>query len=171
MQMDAGLDTGPIVAVRTTPVATGERAPALESRLAAIAADLLAETLGPWLRGEVAPTAQGSDGVILTRPLRRADGRLDPHRGAAELERQIRAYEPWPGTFVDTIEGRLVILAATIGPADGSTPGTLTPAGLVTVDGVLVLHHVQPAAGRPMPWTAYLRGHPTVVGSALVPGL
>ncbi len=169
MQMDAGLDTGPVVAVRRTALASDERAPALEARLAAIAADLLAATLGSWVRGELPTAPQAADGVVLTRPLRREDGRLDPGRPAGDLERQVRAYEPWPGTFVDTLDGRLAILEASVAAADGSTPGTLTPAGLATAHGLLQLRRVLPAGGTPMAWDAYLRGHPTIVGSAVVP--
>ena len=56
-----------------------------------------------------------------TRPFRREDGRLDPARPAVELERQVRANAPWPGTFIETADGRLAIIGASIGPPDAST--------------------------------------------------
>ena len=101
MRMDAGLDTGPIVAVERLPLAGSETAPELEARLADLAADLLARSLEPWLRGDLPATPQPEEGATLTRPLRREDGRLDPALPAADLERRVRAYLPWPGTFLE----------------------------------------------------------------------
>ncbi len=105
MRMDAGLDTGPIVARVDVPLRGDERAPDLEARLAEVAAELLDDRLGAWIRGELEAVPQASDGITLTRPLRRDDGRLDPSRPAAELERLVRAYLPWPGTFLDLDDG------------------------------------------------------------------
>lgn len=80
MRMDAGLDTGPIVAQSRRPLDRTETAPDLESVLSNDAANLLSATLGPWLNSEIVPTPQSADGASLTRPLRREDGRLDPSR-------------------------------------------------------------------------------------------
>ncbi len=82
MRMDQGLDTGPIVAQRHQPLTGHETAPDLEARLAGIAADLLADTVGAWLRGEITPQVQPVEGATLTRRLSREDGRLDPERPA-----------------------------------------------------------------------------------------
>ncbi len=102
MRMDAGLDTGPIVAGVDVALRGDERAPELEARLAELAADLLAADSGPGSAGELGAGAAASEGATLTRPLRREDGRLDPSRPAVELERLVRAYLPWPGTFLDS---------------------------------------------------------------------
>ena len=103
MRMDEGLDTGPIVAQAHVPLDGHETTPALEERLAHVAAGLPRSTIsGRGCGGELDARPQPADGATLTRPLRRDDGRLDPRRSAAELERQVRAYQPWPGTFVDT---------------------------------------------------------------------
>ena len=166
MRMDEGLDTGPILAQRRLALDGTERAPALEEALEMIAAALLAESAGPWLRGEIDARPQAQDGATLTRQLRREDGRLDPTRPAPELERQVRAYQPWPGSFVDTIGGRLVVWAAAVGTAMGLAPGVLGPRGLATVDGELLLREVQPAGGRRMSWDAFARGRPGIIGSA-----
>lgn len=174
MRMDEGLDTGPIVAVRTVPLTGAERAPDLEARLAAIAAELLAETLSDWLAGRIEPRPQPSTGVTTTRPLRREDGRLDPARPAAELERRVRAYLPWPGTFVELDGERLVVLAAAVAPtAAGDEPGRLVAEGrapaLATADGRLVLVEVTPAGRRPMAGDAWLRGRREHPGGGIVP--
>ena len=169
MRMDEGLDTGPIVAQVGTPVGLEETAPELEARLASMGADLLSTSLEPWLRGEIREHPQPAVGATLTRPLRREDGRLDPARRAAELDRQIRAYQPWPGSFVETRNGRLTLWAASPGASEHLPSGRFTARGLATGDGTLLLHEVQPAGGRRMPWVEYLRGRPGVVGSDVLP--
>ncbi|HEY5495882.1 MAG TPA: methionyl-tRNA formyltransferase, partial [Candidatus Limnocylindrales bacterium] len=97
-RMDAGMDTGPIVAAEAVALSGDEDAPGLEARLAAVGAGLLGRSLGPWLRGALPAIAQSPDRMSVTRPFRREDGRLDPARPAAALERQVRACRPWPGT-------------------------------------------------------------------------
>jgi methionyl-tRNA formyltransferase len=164
MRMDAGLDTGPVVARVEVPLRGDERAPELELELAEIAGELLDRSLGPWLRGELAAEPQAAGGVELTRPLRREDGRLDPSRPAAELERRVRAYLPWPGTFLELGAERLVVTAASVAASEpGDVPGTLVRAGrapaLATPDGRLVLDGVTPPGKRPMSGEDWLRGH------------
>jgi methionyl-tRNA formyltransferase len=166
MQMDAGLDTGPIVAQERVPLDGTETAPRLEEALGTVAAEMLERNVGPWIRGELAARRQPSAGETLTRPFRREDGRLDPRRSAKDLERQVRAYQPWPGSFMDTDHGRLVVWAAGVGPQTGRPPGTFGPGGLSTADGELLLHEVQPAGGKHMPWDAFVRGRPGIIGSA-----
>lgn len=167
IRMDTGIDTGPIVAQERVGLVGDETAPALEALLAELAASVLARNLGPWCAGESVAVPQDDGIATMTRPLRREDGRLDPLQPAAFLERQVRAYQPWPGTFVETVEaGRLVVLAAEVGQVAAGVPaGTLTGDGLVTADGILTFREVRPAGGRSMPWSAYLRGHPSVIGT------
>jgi methionyl-tRNA formyltransferase len=142
----------------------------LEAILASQGAALLDETVGPWLRGEIAAQPQPDRGATLTRPLRRGDGRIDPGRQAAELERQVRAYQPWPGSFVDTPFGRLVVWSA-VADDDGPAVGTFDELGLGVGTGErLRLIEVQPAGGRRMPWDDFLRGRPSIAGSAIEPG-
>ena len=169
IRMDDGIDTGPIVAVERSALGSDETAPALEARLAATAAELLAGTLDPWLDGRIEPAPQMEEGATLTRPLRREDGRLDASESAAALERRIRAFAPWPGTFVDVAGQRVGVLAGALAePRAGDEPGTLVadPGGLAlaTGDGRLVLREVQPAGGRPMSGDAFLRGRPSILG-------
>ncbi len=163
MRMDAGLDTGPVVARVDVPLTGDERAPDLELHLAQIAGELLDRSLGPWLRGELTAEPQPAEGVELTRPLRREDGRLDPFRSTAALERQVRAYLPWPGTFLEVDGERLVVAAASVAPREpGDRAGTLVRHGrlpaLATSDGRLVLAQVTPPGKRPMAGEDWLRG-------------
>lgn len=172
IRMDEGLDTGPIVAVERFRLRGDEVAPELEAALARIGARLVETTLGPWLRGDVEAMPQPATGATLTRPLRREDGRLDPRLTVAELERRVRAYEPWPGSFLDTDAGRLVVWLATPVAERGAAapPGTIGPGPDLRVaasDGWLRLDEVQPAGGRRMPGEAWLRGRPAAAGSVV----
>ena len=175
MLMDEGLDTGPIVAQGSWPLDGTERAPDLEAEAARRGAELLGRVLRPWLAGEVDAVAQDDAAATLTRPFRREDGRLDPTRAAATLERQVRANLPWPGSFLETNDGRLAILAASLAAAEPDDPaGRLVRhddrLALVSADGRLVLDVVRPAGGRAMAGPDFLRGHPGMVGRAVVPG-
>ncbi len=167
IRMDEGVDSGPIVAV-SEPVAVPPdvTAPELEALLEPIAAELLTASLGPWLAGAIALRPQAGEGATMTRRLRREDGRLDPGRPASVLERAVRAYRPWPGTFIETDRGeRIAVLrAAHAAGRPDDVPGRLVAddegLALTTSDGRLRLVEVQPAGGRPMPADAFLRGRP-----------
>ncbi len=169
-RMDPGMDTGPLVAVERTTLDPGADAPEVEERLAARAASLLLRSIGPYLRGDLVERDQPEEGVSVTRPLARDDGRLDPGRPAAVLERQVRALRPWPGTFVETGDGRLAVLRAAVGEGSaGDVPGVVVADGpglaLATAEGRLRLLEVRPAGGRSMDGAAYRRGRPGVVGA------
>jgi methionyl-tRNA formyltransferase len=172
MLMDAGLDTGPVVASVSWPLAGDETGPTLEAEAARHGATLLRRSIGAWIDGALEARPQAADGVSLTRPLRREDGRLDPHRSALELERQVRAYQPWPGSFLETAGGRLVVWRAAMGLAgeeDGPAAVGLLVAdrdgiALVTADGRLRLVEVQPAGGRRMSAAEFRRGRSGTVG-------
>jgi methionyl-tRNA formyltransferase len=175
-RMDEGLDTGPIVAQRTEALTGTETADRLEEALATTAAALLDEWLGPWVRADVEARPQPSEGATLTRPLRRSDGWLDPRRPATELERQVRAYQPWPGSHLETEAGRLTVWVAEVAPGEGRDGqveriGLLDGPGLrlVTAEGDLVLREVQPAGGKRMSAAALVRGRPGWLGSRVAP--
>ena len=165
MRMDAGLDSGPVIAVDRVPLTGDETTPDLELRLATVAGDLLARSVGPWLRGELPARDQEEAGLTTTRPLRRDDGRLDPALPADELERQVRAYQPWPGSWLETPVGRITIWRAEAVEGDG-TAGSLVADGdgfaLVTTNGWLRLIEVQPAGKNRMTGPAFRRGRPSV---------
>jgi methionyl-tRNA formyltransferase len=163
MRMDAGLDTGPVVAQRRIALDGTETTPALEARLAELGAELLADSLPGWLDGSLRAAPQSDEGVVLTRPLRREDGRLDAARPAEELERAVRAFAPWPGTFIEVGGERLVVDETAIAPSQPSdVVGAIVLEGampaLVTADGRLVLRAVTPAGKRSMPGADWLRG-------------
>lgn len=163
MRMDAGLDTGPILAQRAIPLDGTETAPQLEERLAELGADLLVEQLPAWLDGALRARPQPDEGVTLTRPLHRSDGRLDPTRTAVELERQVRAYQPWPGSFLEWGGDRLKVWSATALPeTEAGDAGEIAIRDrsmvLACAGGSLRLEEVQPAGRRRMTGPEYLRG-------------
>lgn len=163
MRMDEGLDTGPILAQAEIRLEGAETAPRLEERLADMGADLLIEHLPAWLDGSLEARPQSEDGATLTQLLRREDGRLDPGRPAAELERQVRAYQPWPGSFLELDGVRVKVWRAGVLEQPLSvTPGDVILAegtiALGTAAGVLRLDEVQPAGKRRMSGAEYRRG-------------
>lgn len=175
MKMDEGLDTGPILSQRRTPIGSTETSGELSSRLAKLGASLLLETLPPYFEGDVSPTPQDESCATYAPMLKKADGELDFSLPAGYLARQVRAYEPWPGSFLTWRGGRLVIRRAR-GQADGDR----TPIGVVTVrdglpavgtaEGVLILEVVHPAGAKSMAGDAFLRGAPDFLNSRLVEG-
>lgn len=172
MRMDAGLDTGPVVGVRSWMLDGTEDAPGLEARAALEGASLLDEVISALLAGDVVGLPQDPLVATMTRPLVRESGRLHSGRSARQLERQVRAMRPWPGSFVELGDRRLVVHEVEIRDAQpGDVPGMLVADGdaiaLSTIDGRLVLVSVQPAGGRTMSGPAYRRGRPSAVGATV----
>lgn len=171
MQMEAGLDTGPILAQRAEPIAPDDTTDTLTGRLARLGAELLVETLPGFLSGRVCPAPQDESRATYARPLRKADGQLDWTRPAEELARSVRAFFPWPGAFAIWEGVPLKILRARADPNFAGMPGlTFIADGKITVgagDGALVLDEIQPAGRRPMPAVDFARGAPNFVGATL----
>ena len=99
MQLDEGMDSGPIIAQQETTIGMNETAEDLTVRLFEMGARLLADALPRLRAGEVAPVPQSEADTTITRLFRREDGEIDWTRPAHHIARQIRAYHPWPGTF------------------------------------------------------------------------
>jgi methionyl-tRNA formyltransferase len=164
MLMDAGLDTGPILATATEPIRPDDTAGSLTARLAELGARLLLETIPAWLAGAITPQPQDEARATLTRLVRKEDGLIDWSRPAVVIERQVRAYHPWPGAYTTDASGeRLVIRAARALPeVTGLAPGHggrhAGQAVIGTGAGALLPLLVQPAGRRPMPYADYLRG-------------
>ena len=110
--MDSGIDTGPILSQRSTQVQPPETAEDLGARLSSMGAELLIETLPGYLKGEVSPQPQDENLATRAPMLRKAAGEIDFNQPAALLEKQVRAYCPWPGTFTAWQGQILKILSA-----------------------------------------------------------
>lgn len=172
MQMDAGLDTGPILAQRATPIGATETTGALTLRLAEMGANLLVETLPYWLAGGSECREQDDALATMTRPLKKEDGRLDWTRPAVELARQVRADNPWPAAYTTWQGARLKILESHVVSSDttpaqpGGVQRNVEPSGAALVvacgQGALALDVIQLEGKRALPASDVLRGHPTL---------
>lgn len=175
MQMDVGVDTGPILAQREEPIRPDDTQATLGARLASLGAQLLLETLPAYLAGELTPRPQPEEGITYTGILRKEDGRIDWSRPAIELARRVRAYNPWPGAFTTLRGQHLKILRATALPEwrGEERPGTLlvldngATVAVATGEGALRLEEVQLAGKRPMDIVAFLCGRRDCLGVCL----
>lgn len=172
MQMDAGLDTGPILSQRRISIEPGETGGSLTERLSHVGAELLIETLPGYLSRETIPEAQDEMLSTYAPLLEKSDGALDLRETAEQLVRQIRAFDPWPGTFIIWGEQRLAIKRAHVASQNGAISGEVvlierSPA-LATREGLLVLDAVQPSGKRVMSGEAFIRGAPKFVGAQLL---
>ncbi len=173
MQMDEGLDTGPILDQARTAIDTDTDAGQLHDTLAELGAKLLVPTLERLDAGEIQPRPQPETGATYADKLSPEDRRLDWTRPAIELERLIRAFAPKPGAITTLPDGEtLKVLRARVAPAaaSGTKPGTVVDASAFTVTcglGTLRLRRVQRAGKSPMDAEAFLRGYPLERGSVL----
>ncbi len=155
MQMDAGLDTGDMLLKQATPIGTHDTAGDLHDRLAEMGASLVLQTLDH----PPAPEKQDDAHSTYAPKLSREDARLDFRKSAAELERQIRAYNPWPGSLALLGPVVLKFLAAEAVPGEG-IPGEILDANLTIAcgDGALRPLKLQRAGKAAMATSDFLRG-------------
>jgi len=162
MKMDEGVDTGPVLSHRALPIAEDDTGETLFEKLAPLGAELLVETLPKYLSGEIQPQPQPKEGATYAKMLKKEDGRLDFSQTAEELERRVRAFFPWPGTFFEWNGAPLKVHRAHVDA--GKSPGIgskLKVAGVPaigTAEGILVLDQVQPAGKKSMPGKSFLAG-------------
>jgi len=137
MQIDAGLDTGPILLQKETMIARDETAPQLSAALAELGAPLVAETLRGLAAGTLVPTPQDHSKATLARPLKKEDGLIHWNLPAPMIYARIRALDPWPGAYTTFRGVKCRIWGKQIFPvAAGGRPGFLMP---TQEDGLLVI--------------------------------
>ncbi len=166
MRMDAGLDTGPMLLREAVPIPPRATAGLLHDVLADRGARLILRALAHM----PAPIPQPAEGASYAPRLTRADAALDWTLPAAALDRQIRAFDPWPGSTAILDGGTLKLLAAHPEPAPGAAPpGTLLDAALLVACGAdaLRLTRVQLPGRAALDAAAFLRGHPVAAGTRL----
>ncbi|MEJ0061961.1 MAG: methionyl-tRNA formyltransferase [Alphaproteobacteria bacterium] len=125
MKMDAGLDTGAMLSHRALPIAPAMTAGALHDALAILGAALIAETLPLYAAGKITPEPQPESGVTYAAKLKKEEGAVDWSQPADAIERQIRGFQPWPGTWFKLGDENIKLLAAEIMPDMHAAPGTL----------------------------------------------
>jgi len=182
--MDAGMDSGPVLAQRRIPIQDSDTTGTLMAGLAEVAAGLLAETLPRWLHREIQPQPQDDSQVTKAPLLKKEHGVIDWSLPAAEIWRRVRAYNPWPGAYT-TVEGALLHVWEARPLTDGGAPpGTvteLTPEqraelpraadpeafGVTTGDGILAVLVAQREGRRALPAGEFLRGMRGFIGRRL----
>jgi len=137
MQIDAGLDTGPILLTREIEIAPDETAPALAARLAVAGAPLISETLTKLERGEIAPTPQDGSQATVARPLQKTDGRIDWSLSAHRIYNRIRGFDPWPGTYTSFRGKRCDIWGKAASEEDLGANFTLAPSREASAPGAI----------------------------------
>lgn len=174
MQMDAGLDTGPVLLQEAVPISPVATAGTLTAALGVLGARLIVRALAD----NPEPRPQPADGVTYAPRLSRADGRLAWGDSAAALARQVRAFDPWPGSFCELEDATLKVLDAEEAPGEGRSPGegrAIGPPGtlldltfrVACGSGALRLLAVQPAGKARMSGAAFLNGHRLAPGTRL----
>ncbi|MBM3522611.1 MAG: methionyl-tRNA formyltransferase [Alphaproteobacteria bacterium] len=174
MQMDAGLDTGPMLLREAIAIAPDMTAGALHDRLAELGGRLIVETLSHLERGALVAVPQSGAGVTYAPKIAKEEARLDWSKPAVELERVVRAFNPWPGAFFEVGGERIRVLAATVvnegtEPRKGSVPGFSLDDRLLIAcgSGALRLLTVQRAGRGAMAAEAFLRGRAVPAGTRL----
>jgi methionyl-tRNA formyltransferase len=165
MLMDALMDHGPILAKASEPIQPTDNTPSLSARLATLGADILPNILEGYVKGEIKPQEQDHAQATSVKLLSREDGWIKPaEQTAEEIERMVRAYHPWPGTFLELDGSRLKVHAATVAPSSSLPPNTRSienkkPAVACKHGSLLILEQVQPEGKKPLDGVAFLHGY------------
>ena len=165
MLMDEGLDTGAMMLQESLPITAETTSESLHDELAALGARLIVKALQG---GHGTAQPQPEEGVTYADKLRREEARLDWQRDAGALERQVRAFFPWPGAYFEVNGERIKVLAAEV-TEDSGPPGQVLDASLTVAcaKGALRPLRVQRAGKAPMETAALLRGFPVPPGTQL----
>jgi len=159
-QMDEGMDTGPMLLARSTPIGADETAGELAARMSRLGAEVLLETLDRL--DTLTGVPQRNEDATMAPRLKKTDGQIDWRRSAREIVNQVRGCNPWPGATTASPRGALTIWRASAVPGADGVPGTLVKQagglGVATGDGVVVPVEVQPENRRAMTWSDWLAG-------------
>jgi methionyl-tRNA formyltransferase len=161
MKMDVGLDTGPILSQRSLRLTRDDTAGSVLEKLSHLGADLLIETFPDYLAGKIQPVPQPEEGATYAPMLKKEEGKLDFTRPVDELERRVRAFNPWPGAFMDFDGTLLKIHRAHIESGKAEAGQRLVYQDQPAVGaggGLLVLDEVQPAGKKSMSGKSFLAG-------------
>ena len=161
MQMDVGLDTGPMLSKRSIRLTPTDTAGSVFEKLSTLGADLLIETLPDYLSGKLLPHPQPEEGMTYAPMLKKEEGKLDFAQDVNELERRVRAFNPWPGAYMEFDGGMLKVHSAHVETGNASAGQRSIVQNQPAVGargGVLVLDEVQPAGKKSMSGKSFLSG-------------
>jgi len=176
MKMDAGLDTGPILSTRRTPILPTDDSHILHDRLAQLGAELLAETIPDYVAGNILPQPQPATGSTYATKIKKEDGKINWHQPAEKIWNRLRAFTPWPGAFTllqaDAKPQLLKIWRAEPVAKTGGAGEILSAekSGIVVGCGknALRILELQREGGKRLPVEQFLMGFPLPVGSRFV---
>jgi methionyl-tRNA formyltransferase len=171
MRMDAGLDTGPILTQRSLKINPHETSGELAARLAILGAGLLMDTLPDYVGGNLTPITQNEEMATYAPTIRKEEGWIDFSRSSEFLSRQVRAFDPWPGSFFYWGVRRVVVKRTSYAHGHVDRVGKVflfqdQPA-VMTGDGYLILLEIQPSGKNSMSGASFLRGAPDFIGADL----
>jgi methionyl-tRNA formyltransferase len=162
MKMDVGLDTGPMLKMKSTRIGPDDTAGSLFQVLSQVGADLLLETLPDYLSGKLIPQPQPDEGATYAPMLKKEDGLLDFSKPAIELERRVRAMNPWPGAWMIWNGNPLKVMRASISTGGNNQPGrriiTEGKPAIQSAEGILILEEIQPAGKKVMSGKSFITG-------------
>ncbi len=172
MLMDAGIDSGPVLAQRQVPIDPADTAQSLSAKLALHGAQLLEETLPLWFSRAITPQPQNDKHASYTTPLAKEQGVIDWHLPAVDIWRRVRAYQPWPGCHTRWRQSALRVLEAACLPGGQDQPGRVIAlegngVGVQTGDGILQLLTVQLEGRRKLRAREFVQGQRDFVGTLL----
>jgi methionyl-tRNA formyltransferase len=175
MQMDEGLDTGDMLLKKTCPIAADDTAQTLHDKLAVLGAQAIVEALRKLEGGKLIPEQQDVQQATYAAKLTKSEAQLDWNQDAAQLERAVRGYFPFPNAQAIFGETPIKVLRAHLGENEGGTPGeviaidreqTLVACG----KGSLALEVLQKPGGKPLPVAQFVQGFPIKVGDRFTTG-
>ncbi len=175
MRLDSGMDSGPILAQQAVPLPPDARAGNFTMAMFELGSQLLLDVLPAYIHGTLIPQPQDHSRATFTAMLRKQDGQVDWRMPAVQIERMVRAYDPWPGTYTFWKGQQLKLLDVGVRPdLPAMHPiGTLwSEAGqplVTTGTDVLELRQVQPAGKRPMTGAVWLNGQRNAIGQQFDP--
>ncbi len=173
--LNAGLDTGPLLSKVQIPIKNQDTTGSLTDRLSVIAAQLLSEVMATYPAGELVPQAQSVAGATYSGTIKKSDGKIDWHLPAFTIWRQVRAYQPWPGSYTGWQGRTLKIMEAVPLLAAGDiSPGQVVDMnkediafGVGTGDGMLGVLKVQLEGKKAMSSAEFLRGQRSFASAVL----
>jgi methionyl-tRNA formyltransferase len=173
MLLDRGVDTGPILAQAAVAITDWDTTGTLTEKLSRIGGQMLLEVLPRWVRGDIAPRAQGPAAASYTRMITKQDGEIDWTRPAIDVWRRVRAYQPWPAGYTRWQGKQVKIIEAAVVPGQTDKPGRVVPLvgetafGVETGSGILGVVRLQVEGKRVMTSGEFLRGQRQFVGALL----
>ncbi|MBI2462639.1 MAG: methionyl-tRNA formyltransferase [Candidatus Spechtbacteria bacterium] len=171
--MDARMDHGPVLAQKKWPIAVDATTESLSMELANFSAELLLETIPEWLEGRITPIEQDHEKAVFCKPVSKENARIDWNKSAEEIERMVRAYTPWPGTFTLWDGKRIIIHSARVA---NSQQENLEPGKVIAFENTLAIQAganilipvlVQYEGKKEQSAQEFLRGHSQIIGAIL----